>query len=133
MKEVSHMLELLLVDELERIGKKDLAKSIYEGSVTEEAKKQIYQIFLKIISNQDRRTLLTADKGIIRISKRLRKSTNQDSPIYESLLNDLERLMRIKDHKFEGHYHLKNADDKYLACAIASCLRREVEEEKKLA
>lgn len=45
-----------------------------------------------------------------------------------SLADDLERLTKLREHKYEGNYHLKNANDKYLACAIASCLREEGEE-----
>lgn len=119
------MLELLLIDELERIGKKDLARTIYEGGVTESIKEELYPIFLRILSNKDRKALLMADRGIIRIEKRLRKSSDTTNPAYEALLNDQHRLMSLKNHKIDGNYHLKNADDKYLACAIGSCLRNQ--------
>lgn len=119
------MLELLLIDELERIGKKDLARIIYESGVTESIKEELYPIFLRILSNKDRKALLMADRGIIRIEKRLRKSSDTTNPAYEALLNDQHRLMSLKNHKIDGNYHLKNADDKYLACAIGSCLRNQ--------
>jgi hypothetical protein len=121
------MLELLLIDELERIGKKDLARTIYEDGVTESIKEELYPIFLRILSNKDRKALLMADRGIIRIEKRLRKSSDTTNPAYEALLNDQQRLLSLKNHKIDGNYHLKNAADKYLACAICSCLRHEEE------
>jgi len=125
------MLELLLIDELERIGKKGLAKRVYEGGVTEDIKKEIYPIFLKVISDKERKALITINKGIARIEKRLARAKNTESPVYESLLNDLDRLTALREHKYNGNYRLKDADDKYLACAIASCLRTESEEIKR--
>ncbi len=122
------MLELLLIDELERIGKKDLAKRVYEDGVTEEIKEEIYPIFLKVVSPKDRKVMTTINRGIAKIEKRLARSKDQDSLPYMSLQDDLDRLMKLRDHKFDGNYHLKNIDDKYLACAIASCLRTQTEE-----
>ncbi len=122
------MLELLLIDELERIGKKDLAKRVYEDGVTEEIKEEIYPIFLKVVSPKDRKVMTTINRGIAKIEKRLARSKDQDSLNYMSLQDDLDRLMKLRDHKFDGNYHLKNIDDKYLACAIASCLRTQTEE-----
>ncbi len=121
------MLELLLIDELERIGKKDLAKRVYEDGVTEEIKEEIYPIFLKVVSPKDRKVMTTINRGIAKIEKRLARSKDQDSLNYMSLQDDLDRLMKLRDHKFDGNYHLKNIDDKYLACAIASCLRTQEE------
>ena len=124
------MLELLLIDELERIGKKDLARSISEEGVTESTKAKLYPLFLKILSNQDRRALLMADRGIIKIEKRLRRSSDTTTPTYEALQNEQHRLMSLKDHKYDGNYHLKDADNKYLACAICSCLRNGEEQKE---
>ena len=122
------MLELLLIDELERIGKKGLAKEVYENGVTEATRREIYPIFLRILSDKDRRALTTINRGIAKIEKRLARAKNPDSLTYMSLEDDLERLTKLREHKYEGNYHLKNANDKYLACAIASCLREEGEE-----
>ena len=122
------MLELLLIDELERIGKKDLAKRVYEGGVTEEVKQELYPIFLKVVSDKERKALTTINRGITRIEKRLSKAKNPDSITYMSLVDDLDRLQKLRDFKLDGNYHLKNADDKYLACAICSCLKRPEEE-----
>ncbi len=122
------MLELLLIDELERIGKKDLARKVYEEGITEETKQMIYPIFLRTLTNKDRKTFLTIDKGLLKIGRRLRRSKDTESLAYKSLSSDEERLLALKDHKLDGYYHLKDANNKYLACAIASCLKTEVEE-----
>jgi len=119
------MLELLLIDELERIGKKGLAKKVYEEGVTDDIKREIYPLFLRVVSEKDRRALTTINRGIAKIEKRLARAKNPDSLTYMSLEDDLERLTKLREHKYEGNYHLKNANDKYLACAIASCLREE--------
>ena len=119
------MLELLLIDELERIGKKGLAKKVYEEGVTDDIKREIYPLFLRVVSEKDRRALTTINRGIAKIEKRLARTKNPDSLAYMSLEDDLERLTKLREHKYEGNYHLKNANDKYLACAIASCLREE--------
>lgn len=119
------MLELLLIDELERIGKKGLAKKVYEEGVTDDIKREIYPLFLRVVSEKDRRALTTINRGIAKIEKRLARAKNPDSLTYMSLEDDLERLTKLREHKYEGNYHLKNANDKYLACAITSCLREE--------
>jgi len=124
------MLELLLIDELERIGKKGLAKKVYEGGITEDIKKEIYPIFLRIVSDKDRKALTTINRGIAKIEKRLARAKNPDSLTYMSLEDDLDRLIKLRERKLEGNYHLKSTNDKYLACAIASCLRTEAEETK---
>ena len=125
------MLELLLIDELERIGKKDLATRVYTGGVTEDIKKEIYPIFLSILTDEERKYFGLIDGNIKRIERRLsRKGIDKSSLNYYLLSNDLDVLQSLKRKKIAGEHHLKDANNKYLACAITSCLKGEEETRK---